>query len=675
MELTIEQALHQGVTAHNAGNLQEAERFYKAILQSQPRHPDASHNLGLIAISANQIEAALTLFKTALGVNPNIEQFWLSYIDALVKAKRLKDAKQAITKAQKKGFDAKKLEALLSQSKAVIDTKVPPQAQVKTLLEHYQNRRFGDAEKLAISVTHEFPQHQFAWKVLGAIFGQTDRNSEAVNANQTAVELVPQDADAHNNLGVTLQELGRLDEAEASYTQAIALKPDFAKAHSNLGITLRELGRLDEAEASYTQAITLKPDFAEAHSNLGRMFREQGRLDEAEASYTQAIALKPDFAKVHNNLGVMQQELGRLDEAEASYTQAITLKPDFAEAHSNLGRMLQGRGRLDEAEASCAQAIALKPDFAQAHSNLGNTLRELGRLDEAEASYTQAITLKPDFAEAHSNLGNTLRELGRLDEAEASYTQAITLKPDFAAAYFKLGQILYANGDIDRAIEIHQKAYEIDSSMRENELLLNVLRSKITRVKTAQNINTVNKSDTELGLNSNIIIQDRVVEAELISHLYEINSSSLDEAPGPRYGNGRCSPDYSLFNNDQFIIKTVKDDLIKIMKLAVKSEIYVFDSFFNIYGAGAGIPPHQHFNKLDKDRYHNLERQKYSLVYYLSVGDQDCSEPGILKLYGPEQDILPCEGMIIIFPASRMHSAVYGGQTDRVMIGVNFYSL
>ena len=641
MELTIEQALHQGVTAHNAGNLQEAERFYKAILQSQPRHPDASHNLGLIAISANQIEAALTLFKTALGVNPNIEQFWLSYIDALVKAKRLKDAKQAITKAQKKGFDAKKLEALLSQSKAVIDTKVPPQAQVKTLLEHYQNRRFGDAEKLAISVTHEFPQHQFAWKVLGAIFGQTERNSEAVNANQTAVELVPQDADAHNNLGVTLQELGRLDEAEASYTQAIALKPDFAKAHSNLGITLRELGRLDEAEASYTQAITLKPDFAEAHSNLGRMLQGRGRLDEAEASCAQAIALKPDFAQAHSNLGNTLRELGRLDEAEASYTQAITLKPDFAEAHSNLG----------------------------------NTLRELGRLDEAEASYTQAITLKPDFAEAHNNLGVMQQELGRLDEAEASYTQAITLKPDFAAAYFKLGQILYANGDIDRAIEIHQKAYEIDSSMRENELLLNVLRSKITRVKTAQNINTVNKSDTELGLNSNIIIQDRVVEAELISHLYEINSSSLDEAPGPRYGNGRCSPDYSLFNNDQFIIKTVKDDLIKIMKLAVKSEIYVFDSFFNIYGAGAGIPPHQHFNKLDKDRYHNLERQKYSLVYYLSVGDQDCSEPGILKLYGPEQDILPCEGMIIIFPASRMHSAVYGGQTDRVMIGVNFYSL
>ena len=85
MELTIEQALQQGVAAHNAGNLPEAERAYQAILQSQPKHPDASHNLGLIAISVNQIEAALPLFKTALNVNPNIEQFWLSYIDALIK--------------------------------------------------------------------------------------------------------------------------------------------------------------------------------------------------------------------------------------------------------------------------------------------------------------------------------------------------------------------------------------------------------------------------------------------------------------------------------------------------------------------------------------------------------------------------------------------------------------
>ena len=78
MKLTIEQALQQGVAAHKEGKLQDAERLYQAVLQSQPRHPDANHNLGLIAVSRGKTDTALPLFKTALEANPKIEQFWLS---------------------------------------------------------------------------------------------------------------------------------------------------------------------------------------------------------------------------------------------------------------------------------------------------------------------------------------------------------------------------------------------------------------------------------------------------------------------------------------------------------------------------------------------------------------------------------------------------------------------
>ena len=294
MELTIEQALQQGVAAHKEGKLQDAERLYRAILQSQPKHPDANHNLGVIAVSVNKTDAALPLFKTALEANPNIEQFWISYIDALVKANKLKKAKQAIKKAKKKGFDAKKLQALLSQLKEAADTKAPSQELLNSLLGHYQTGRYGDAEKLAISITQEFPRHLFGWKVLGALLKQMGKKAEAINAYEKVIEISPQDAEAHSNLGVTLQELGRLEEAEASYTQAITLKPDYVEAHYNLGITLQELGRLEEAEASYTQAIRFKPDYSDAHYNLGYMVKELGRLEEAEASYTKAIALRPD---------------------------------------------------------------------------------------------------------------------------------------------------------------------------------------------------------------------------------------------------------------------------------------------------------------------------------------------------------------------------------------------
>ena len=110
MELTIEQALQQGIAAHKAGKLQDAERLYRAILQSQLAHPDANHNLGVIAVSVNKADAALPLFKTALEANSKIEQFWLSYIDALIKEQQFDNAKQVIEQAKKQieMFEARK---------------------------------------------------------------------------------------------------------------------------------------------------------------------------------------------------------------------------------------------------------------------------------------------------------------------------------------------------------------------------------------------------------------------------------------------------------------------------------------------------------------------------------------------------------------------------------------
>ena len=75
MELTIDQALQQGVAAHKEGKLQDAERLYRAILQAQPFHPDANHNLGVLAVAVGKLLEALQFLKQALDANPNVEQF------------------------------------------------------------------------------------------------------------------------------------------------------------------------------------------------------------------------------------------------------------------------------------------------------------------------------------------------------------------------------------------------------------------------------------------------------------------------------------------------------------------------------------------------------------------------------------------------------------------------
>ena len=102
-ELTIDQALQQGVEAHKAGQVQEADRLYTAILKAQPKHPDANHNMGVLAVGVGKVQEALPFFNLALEANPNVTQFWLSYLDALIKLDQIADAKAVFDQAKSNG--------------------------------------------------------------------------------------------------------------------------------------------------------------------------------------------------------------------------------------------------------------------------------------------------------------------------------------------------------------------------------------------------------------------------------------------------------------------------------------------------------------------------------------------------------------------------------------------
>lgn len=220
------------------------------------------------------------------------------------------------------------------------EDKQPSKKALKKLLTFYQESQYDAAEKLAVLITEKFPNHQFAWKILGALYIQTDRPTKSLFAAQKSTQLKPQDAKAQYNLGTIFNQLGRFDKAAACFKKAVTLKPDYFEALRNLANAFQTLGRLDEAEVNYKKAIKLKPDYAIAHNNLAIIIQESGRLDEAIESYKKAINLKPDFAEAYYNLGIVLQELSRLDDAERNYRHAIEIRPDYTIAHNQLLRCL-----------------------------------------------------------------------------------------------------------------------------------------------------------------------------------------------------------------------------------------------------------------------------------------------------------------------------------------------
>ena len=63
MELTIDQAIQQGVAAHVKGKLEEAEKLYRAILGAQSTIADANHNLGVLAVSVGKAPGSTSPFQ------------------------------------------------------------------------------------------------------------------------------------------------------------------------------------------------------------------------------------------------------------------------------------------------------------------------------------------------------------------------------------------------------------------------------------------------------------------------------------------------------------------------------------------------------------------------------------------------------------------------------------
>ena len=367
-------------------------------------------------------------------------------------------------------------------------------------------------------------------------------------------------------------------------------------------------------------------------------YYQAGQSDKAEKLALSMIKKFPKYQFAWKVLGAVLRQTGRGTEALAVNKKSVELSPKDFEAHNNLGITFKELGRLGEAEVSLKKTITLKSDFHEAHNNLGIVLGTMNRFEEAELSCKHAVALKPEYAEGHNSLGIMLKELKKFDEAEVSFRNAISLKPDYAEAYNNLGITIAELGRLDEAEINCRKALSLEPDLFK------------------------------------IFISNRPVEKKLLAYLYKIKLIDLDKENDPSFGNTRGSK-YELFDDNHPIIKTLEEDLTKIMMKAVKSEIYIFASFFSIFGAGGGTKRHNHINSKDRISILNLAKQKYSLVYYLSVGDQECKEPGLLKIYEPNEDILPNEGLITIFSADREHSSSYGGNKDRVIVGVNFYSL
>ncbi|MGB6538811.1 MAG: tetratricopeptide repeat-containing glycosyltransferase family protein [Xanthobacteraceae bacterium] len=197
--------------AHEAGELEKAERHYSAVLAHQPQNFDALHGLGGIHQKRGRLDSALVLFQEALKADPNRPDGYASLGLVFYALKDFTRALVSFEAALRLAPDD--VELRNCRGVALLDLGRPRQA-----LEDFE-RVLADA-----------PGH---FEALGnranALF-KLNRPAAAIELYDRALAIQPGNAQLLTNRAIALRRLERPQEALTSAARAIAAQPDFAPA-------------------------------------------------------------------------------------------------------------------------------------------------------------------------------------------------------------------------------------------------------------------------------------------------------------------------------------------------------------------------------------------------------------------------------------------------------------
>jgi tetratricopeptide (TPR) repeat protein len=235
-----------------------------------------------------------------------------------------------------------------------------------------------------------------AWSLLGALYNETGRPVEALEAFSRVRDQVTVDfPGVELGTGIALESLGRLPEAREAYRAAVRRSPD-AAAWFRLGGVARRLGSRSEAIEAYGKAIEARPGLLSAYGPLAELHRADGKPERARAVDERLRSEVPRLqGEGHFQAGVAAYLARRPEEARREFQLSLRVNPASASAASNLGFVELDGGNAQEAIRWQLRALDLDPGLANAHYGLALAYRLLGSGAMERRHFEEYLRLEP----------------------------------------------------------------------------------------------------------------------------------------------------------------------------------------------------------------------------------------------------------------------------------------
>lgn len=246
---------------------------------------------------------------------------------------------------------------------------------------------------------------------------------KVLTSARKALELDPENAEAHTIVAGIYQELWHWSEAETEYKRALELNTNDPAAHLGLADWLLAQGRFDDALVESQRARELDPIEVTGTANGWILFQAH-RYDEAIRELRSVVAVRPDSATAHWFLGYALIASGQPENAIPELEKARSLSGGSSavigvliRAYAHAGRRSQAFRLLNELKLRQERGYVPAGAFVNAYLGLDEKEEAFASLERAyqeQSNILQWLKVHPHFDPLRSDprFAELLRRVG-----------------------------------------------------------------------------------------------------------------------------------------------------------------------------------------------------------------------------------------------------------------------
>ena len=534
-------AVDAAIAWFRAGDVKKARQLAQAVVAENPRHARAQDVLGRIELYRGDFPASIHSLQASIALHNSFETAYFLGL-AYLKAKRLTDAQQWFQHLQGTVQNSAALHVLIGRAytishfpepavaefrKAIqLDPKYPrahallgysilefrgeeayPQARVeferelKLHPEDYNSllllgvsavalRDFPAAEAALLHAKRLRPNEFFPYLYLGEIYSETKRLSQAVEALEQYIRLVPDPGEvprdvsrAYYLLGQDLRRLGRLDEAQKALANSQRYReakfrydaqhifdepaaPSDGDSHTSDRIAgLLESGASDQQKSTEAMVQGGVQEYSPAQPPPPSQSSQQATEPKATKEY-RAFASEI-LASSYNDLGVMRAKTSNFADAAELFKQAGAWNPSLPGLDRNWGLAAYRAELYSEAVPPLERQLAAYPNDDLVRQILGMSYFIAEDFSKAAEVLRPFLKAPPDDPGLLFAWGTALVRTHQSDLAMEIFRRLLEQNASNPSVHLLLGQAHAQQKDYPNALTELKTALQLDPRLPE----------------------------------------------------------------------------------------------------------------------------------------------------------------------------------------------------------------